>query len=133
MGTMATLETLKTALAGIAGIASCKIGLEADMTPASYPMIRIVPERMADAVVYARQSIEFTIFFAMAQQPFDNVADGSGRTRLEKLYAALFTLEASIKTVLLQQGGRFIETMTDEDQITTYKVMAMRADIEGFS
>ena len=43
---MTALEAARDALALIAGVASCKIGLEANISPADYPLIRVVPSRL---------------------------------------------------------------------------------------
>jgi hypothetical protein len=43
---MTTLEAARDAMALIAGVASCKIGLESNISPADYPLIRVVPSRL---------------------------------------------------------------------------------------
>lgn len=138
---MTLLETIKAALATIPGIKTCRIGLEDDITPDDYPIIRIVPSHMTPGKVsstgdHVTRKGDVLIYFGMPIQPFDDVADGSGRTRLEKLYAALFNVEARIIDALSpnQLGGmkvRYVETITDEDRIETYKLMAVRVDVEG--
>jgi len=40
------LTQIKETLAVLPGIASCQIGLEANITPSDYPLIRIVPTRL---------------------------------------------------------------------------------------
>jgi CO/xanthine dehydrogenase Mo-binding subunit len=125
------LEVLRDALAGIAGIASCKIGLEDSICPDDYPMIRIVPSRMGGGVAYNRRKMELLIYFGLPISPFDDVPDNYGRTRLEKLYAELFGLEADIRLVIHQNGGIYRDTITDEDRLDTYKLMAIRCDLEG--
>lgn len=64
-------------------------------------------------------------------QPFDDVPDGEGRTRLEKLYSALLGMEGNIRTALHQNGANYLETITDEDRLDTYKLMAVRCEVEG--
>lgn len=126
---MTALETLRDALGGISGVQTCKIGLEENITPADYPIIRIVPTRLADGVAIGRRICDLTIYFGQPIAAFDDVPDASSRVRLEKLYGALFDMEASIRTVLAQNSGRYLETITDEDRLETYKLMAIRGDI----
>jgi len=128
---MTLLEGLKTALAAIPGVVSCRIGLEENITPDDYPIIRLVPSRAADGAAYSHRKVELLVYFGMPIQPFDDTPDTSGRVRLEKLYAALFALEAAIITSLGQAGAHYVETITDEDRLETFKVMAVRCDIEG--
>lgn len=128
---MAALEALRDALAIVPGIQSCKIGLEDNITPDDYPLIRIVPSLAADGVAIGRRSVDLLIYFGMPIQPFDDVPDAAGRTRLEKLYAALFELDELVRATLAQHGGLYRETITDEDRLDTYKLMAIRASIEA--
>lgn len=128
---MALLEKLKTALETIPGVASCRIGLEENITPDDYPIIRLVPSRAADGAAYAHRKVDLLIYFGMPIQPFDDAPDAAGLVRLEKLYAALFDLEAAIISRIYQAGGHYVETITDEDRIETYKLMAVRCDVEG--
>ena len=132
---METLESLRDALTAIPGVQSCKIGLEENLTPDDYPMIRIVPGRIAvadtdmDNIVSNRRA-ETLIYFGMPIQPFDDVPDSEGRVRLEKLYAALFDMESSIISALSALPCAYLETITDEDRLDTYKLMAVRCEIQ---
>ena len=138
---MTLLESLRDALAAIPGVQSCKIGLEANISPDDYPIIRVVPSQAGavdsdlDGLPVVRK-VETLIYFGAPIQPFDDVPDAGGRVRLEKLYAALFDLEAAIIAALAGelpgvQGVEYRDTITDEDRLETYKLMAVRAEIEG--
>lgn len=118
----ATLETLRDALAAITGVASCKIGLEANIGPADYPLIRLVPARIIPGRPYHARECETLIYFGAP------IANSEG---MELVYAELFELEAEILAVLKAQGARYRETVTDEDRLDAYKLMAIRADITG--
>lgn len=123
MMAMETLETLRDALAGIAGVASCKIGLEQNISPADYPLIRIVPSRLTPGRPYSRRTIETLIYFGMDTSE----AEATG---LQGVYSDLFGMESSIREVLTQdEGGRYLETITDEDRLNTYKLMAIRCEV----
>lgn len=138
---MALLESLKTALAAIAGVASCKIGLEDNITPEDYPLIRIVPSHLSPGVFLSNgtaitRKSEVLIYSGMPVQPFDDAADAGGRTRLEKVYKALFDMEAAIIGKISPpksgiKGARYLGTITDEDRLETYKLMAVRCEVEG--
>ncbi len=84
---MATLEALRDALAGISGVQSCKIGVEANISPADYPMIRIVPVRMTAGKPYGHRTAELQILFGA------RLASSQG---LENVYSALLALDAAI-------------------------------------
>ena len=43
---MDLLRYLRTALAAVAGVQTCRIGLEAGITPDDYPIVRIVPAEL---------------------------------------------------------------------------------------
>ena len=50
-------------MALIAGVASCKIGLESNISPADYPLIRVVPSRLTPGKPYGNRTIETLIYF----------------------------------------------------------------------
>lgn len=106
---------------------TCRIGLEANITPEDYPIIRIVPSKIEPygAIGY-RNKCEALVYFGTQIQPFDDAPDGDGRVRLEKLYAALFKMDAAIRDTIHAAGGQCFETTLDEDRLDTYKLMAVR-------
>ena len=118
----AILVALRDALALISGVASCKIGLEANMSPVDYPMIRVVPIRVTPGKPYDNRTIETRIFFGA------NISASEG---LELVYSTLVTLEEEIIKVVKSQGGKYIETITDEDRLDTYKLMVVRLEISA--
>ena len=121
------LEAIKTALALLPGVQTCRIGLEENITPDDYPIIRIVPSRLEPfGGMGHRHKCDALAYFGAPIQPFDDVPDGEGRTRLEKLYAALFELDAAIRDTIHTSGGQCFETTLDEDRLDTYKLMAVR-------
>ncbi len=121
MTAMATLETARDALALIAGVASCKIGLEANISPADYPLIRLVPSRLTPGKPYGNRTIETLIYFGA------QTAKSEG---LETVYDDLFTLEAAIMVEIQSLGGRYRETITDEDRVEGgYKLMVIRCEL----
>lgn len=121
---MAALEAVRDALATIPGLASCKIGLEANISPASYPMIRLVPSRITPGKPYTNRTAETLIYFG---------AKITGADGLEAVYAALFALDTSIRGKLSALGARYLETITDEDRLDAYKLMVIRCELVGAS
>jgi hypothetical protein len=117
---MAALEAARDALAVIAGVASCKVGLEVNISPADYPLVRLVPVRITPGVPYGNRTAEVLIYFGAP------TANSEG---LEEVYRDLFALEANILRVVRGLGGRYRETITDEDRMDTYKLMAARVDL----
>lgn len=128
---MTMLESLRDALADITGVQSCKIGLEDNISPDDYPIVRVVPSRLENGHTIKRRKAEVLIYFGLPIQPFDDTPDSGGRVRMEKLYAALFAMEEEIRRIVYLNRGFYRETITDEDRLDTYKLMAVRADIEG--
>lgn len=128
MSAMTTLNALRDALAAISGVASCKVGMEANVSPDDYPLIRLVPSTLAPNR-YGGRSIEVLITFGA------EITEAEG---LESVYAALFALEASIRGKLRDLGHRYIQTVTDEDALpfvdgrpSPYKLMAVRAELQS--
>lgn len=117
---MYTFELARDALAAIPGVASCKIGLELNISPADYPLIRIVPSRIVPGRPYGNRTAECLVYFGT---PLTN-SEG-----LEQVYADLFALESQIITVLHSRFGRYIETITDEDRLDAYKLMTIRCEL----
>jgi hypothetical protein len=117
----AELTTLRDSLAAIDGVKSCKIGVEDNLSPADYPMIRLVPARLVPGK-YQQRTIELDIYFG---------ANKSSSEGMELVYQTLSTLEAQIIAVIKAGGGRFTETITDEDRLETYKIMLIRCEIDA--
>lgn len=118
---MTTLEAARDALALIAGVASCKIGLEANISPADYPLIRLVPSRLTPGRPYGNRTIETLVYFGA------QTAKSEG---LETVYGDLFDLESAIIAAVQGLGGRYRETITDEDRLEGgYKLMTIRCEL----
>jgi hypothetical protein len=118
----ATLETLRDAMADIDCVNSCKIGIEAGISPADYPMIRLVPIRMTPGRPYEHRTAEVAVYFG------DDTTNAEG---LELVYQNLLNMEADIINTIKANNGRYIETVTDEDRLDTYKLMFIRFEIEA--
>jgi hypothetical protein len=131
MAMMDLLEVLRDALANIDGIVTCKIGMEDNICPDDYPIIRIVPSRLRNGITVGERRAEVIVYFGLPIAPFDDVPDDDNRVRLEKIYAAMFVLEEQLRNVIYNNSGKYIETITDEDRLETYKLMAIRAEVEG--
>lgn len=131
MQVLTRLEDIRNALAATPGVKTCKIGLEADITPDDYPIIRVVPSSVRESRSLGRRRIEALIYFGMPVQAFDDDPDGAGRVRLEKLYATLFEMEKEIRKIIAAEDCLYRETITDEDRLDTYKLMAIKMDVEA--
>lgn len=117
---MAVLEAARDSLATIPGVKSCAIGIEPNISPADYPMIRLVPSRITVGRPYDKRTCETLVYFGM------NKATSEG---LESVYEALFDLEALIIEKLKALDGRYVETITDEDRLDAFKLMTIRAEL----
>lgn len=116
------LSGLRDHLAGaVPGVTTCRIGLEANMTPADYPMIRLVPSRVLDGQVIGRRAVEGLLYFG---QPIHEATGG-----LEAEWSSLLALEAQIIGALEATptaSCQYLETVLDEDRIDAYKLLAIR-------
>lgn len=121
-GALVALTRARNLMAAIPGVASCKIGIEANIGPGDYPMIRLVPSRLTPGRPYSRRTIETLVYFGM---PTTN-SEG-----LEQVYADLFELEQAIIEAVRTLSGRYVETLTDNDQLDAYKLMTVRCNLEG--
>lgn len=120
------LATARDSLAGLASVATCRIGFEANMTPADYPMVRIVPSKIGDEAVLGRRGVEVLVYFGQPIHEFS--------TDLEGQWQSLLAMEAEILGRLHQTAGvtfDYRDTFLDEDRIEAYKVLAIRGVVSG--
>ena len=117
-----SLVTLRDSMADIDCVKTCKIGVETGISPADYPMIRLVPVRITPGSPYNRRTAEVSVYFGV------NITESEG---LEYVYQQLMGLEAEIIKTIKAEGGKYIETITDEDRLDTYKLMFIRFEIEA--
>lgn len=139
---MDLMTYLRDALALVEGVASCKVGIEPNMTPADYPMVRIVPLRVVFAgprqAVQQVRALEVMVHFGVAQHEFEGGPDATdGGT--EALWRALFDMEARLIAALPTTGpylAQWQDTMTDEvmppeERNPAFKLMAMTVQVTG--
>lgn len=110
-------------------VKTAKVGLEAGMSPDDYPIVRVVPSRVAQsdlADIPGLRQRETLVYFGL---PITE-ADGG----LEALYQQLFAMELALINALPAAGdwvARWEETITDEDRVPGYKLMALRVLVDG--
>jgi hypothetical protein len=123
----AVLTTVRDELADLEGVHTCRIGMESTLTPADYPMIRIVPAKLDESLPrLGVRKAEAMVYFGVAVHEFEG--------GLEALYEQLLAMESRILASLrgLQDVSvRHLETILDEDRVDAYKLMALRVVIEG--
>lgn len=118
------LLILKNKFFEIPAVKTSKIGIEANIAPEDYPIVRIVPSiiRRTDSITRAT---ELLIYFGT---PIYESEDG-----LEAIYEGLLNLEQAI--ILALQGNgfliKYLDTITDEDRIEHYKLFAVRAEMRA--
>jgi hypothetical protein len=136
---MDLLRYLRTALAAVPGVQTCRIGLEATITPDDYPIVRIVPSELAvpdfarNMPAMSVREVVCLIYFGRPLHEFDGNQDGS-EAGIEGLYDELFTMERALIDALPKVGpysARYIETITDEDRGEAFKMMALRVSVTG--
>jgi hypothetical protein len=113
-------------LATIAGVTTCKIGIESGLSPADYPMIRVVPQSATHAAALTRKKLMAYVFFGMAAAESDN--------GLEDVYEDLCSLEETIVDKLetsTKYAAQWTETIFDEDVLDDYKVMCAKFEVSA--
>ena len=115
------LTTLRDKLAAVPGVKTCRIGLEPNITPDDYPIARLVPSRIEQRDGRVRYDV--LIYFGLPIH--------SAETGIEAEYQQLFDMERAIVAAVKQPGFvcQWIETITDEDRLEHYKLMAVRVEI----
>lgn len=124
---MASLEALRDAFAAVPGVHTARVGMEAGITPADYPMVRIVPSKLDESLPrLGVRKTECLVYFGIAQHEFDG--------GLEELYRALFAMEEALleaARAVPTIAVRHQETILDEDRVEAFKLMALRLWVEG--
>ena len=134
---MSFLEPLRDLLAAVEWgegerVRTARIGLEAGMSPADYPIVRLVPSRLQRsdldeaAGLAGLRGVEVLVYFGM---PIVEADAG-----LEDLYRQLFLMEVALIAALPVAGdyvARWQETILDEDRVPGYKLMALRVLVDG--
>ena len=96
------------------------------MTPADYPMVRIVPSVIRDAPIIGQRRCDVLVYFG---QPIHEFTGG-----LESLYTSLFALETALLDAAQATAGvyvEYVETVMDEDRVDAYKLCALRLVVQG--
>lgn len=110
-------------------VKTSKIGLEAGLSPEDYPIVRVVPSivRPSDlSEIPGLRQRECLVYFGM---PITEADAG-----LEELYVELFQMELAMIEALPAAGdwvARWLETITDEDRVPGYKLLALRVLVDG--
>ena len=118
------LTLLNQKLSTITTVNSCKIGLEDDIAPADYPIIRIVAGR-STGLEAMQEKHEVKIYFGFDLNEFDG---------LDVIYEKLYVLEKEIKDLIVPDMNpylcRWISTISDEDRLQGFKILCMIVEME---
>lgn len=118
------MNILKDRLLDIPAVKTSKIGIEANIAPEDYPIVRIVPSiiRKTDSIT---RSTELLIYFGT---PVHESEDG-----LEAIYESLLNLEQAIIQALNGNGFlvKYLDTIIDEDRVEHFKLFAIRAEMQS--
>lgn len=120
MTTIQILSHLKQLLSTVTGINTIEIGIEKDLNPTDYPMIRIVPLKSSDGTVLGSEKTQIDILVG------SNLSDFVG---LEANYMQLNDWEEQIKTILGTNSQvatyQWQDTTHDEDRLPAVKLLIM--------
>lgn len=113
----AAMDKMVADLQTIGAIQTVRIGLEATLSPADYPIIRIIPETMTRTGDYFDREALCRIYFAEPLQLYDGLIE---------IYDSLLQLNDQIIKILEASStvysAEWIDTLMDSDQIQDYKV-----------
>ena len=116
---------IKARLAVLPGVKTCKIGLEANLVAEDYPIVRLVPSRIAP--LDPRGGIDalnpLLIYYGWNLLEVD--------VGLEAIYEKLFAWRDAIRTAMLDPDEsplmwEYQDTFFDEDRLDRYKVFVDR-------
>ncbi len=130
MSTFTILASIRDALAALDGVKTCRIGMEKSITPADYPLVRIVPRTIKDGVPRGLvREVECLVYFGMPLQQFTDLGG------LEAVYEKMLPFEQRLLDAMRAADGVASvvheETLLDEDQNAAYKTMALRVRVVG--
>lgn len=117
----------KEALTGITGINTVAIGIEPNISPKDYPMIRVVP-------VDARPDNSIASYERVMLNVYVGIADKFDKDGYEAIYETLQAYEDEIKTRLnTASDAAFFwkSTQQDEDRLQNVKVLLLRFEAVG--
>lgn len=118
------LEDMREKLSLIEGVNTCKIGIEATISPVDYPIVRIVPTRLIDVSV-TEHKLEVVIYYG---RPIHESNEGVSGVLMQ-----LFEMENQIKVALKNGNGykaKFIDTVTDDQDVEEhFKLFASRFEV----
>lgn len=122
------LASVRDALAEVEDVKTCRIGMEAGITPADYPLVRLVPIQLEDGIARsANNAVEAWVYFGLDCHEFE---DG-----LEALYAKLSAVWLQLMDAMRQASGvhsvTHVRTVFDEDRVEAFKLFAIRVKING--
>jgi len=123
---MPLLELLRDQLATVPDVQTCRIGMEPAVTPDDYPLVRLVPTGIQNAMVLGRRRVELDVVFGL---PVHESAVG-----LEQLHTQFLAFEAALIDAALTGSGYFCEyreTVLDGDENAAFKLGALRVRLEG--
>ena len=118
------LDDLATRLSAVTGCNTCKIGLEPNMTPDDYPIIRLVPSRL-EPIEASRRKVQVMVYYGSPIHAFEG---------MDALYSSLLTMEREIVGMMVAGDGyriKHVYTITDEDRLSTYKLFMSLFEVQG--
>ncbi len=120
------LTLIQTKLSTIATITTCKIGLEEALSPADYPIIRIVAGNSQNTE-YKHTLHQVKIYYGFNLSEFDG---------LDTIYQKLYSLEKEIRGLieldLEPYLCKWVNTISDEDRLQGYKILCSTFEVKSF-
>ena len=121
MNLSAVLDSMKSKLAVVPGIKTIKVGIETNMAPTDYPIIRLVPSRITGGDPSHFRNCEVLVYFGI------NLLEA--QVGLEAVLDRLMNMEQEIVDALSTGSGykcSFIETLTSAGVVEHYELAVAR-------
>jgi len=120
----AVLEAARDALAAVAGVRTARIGMESTLSPADYPIVRLVPSTLSASLPrLGVRKVECLVYFGVAVHEFDG--------GLEALYSDLLVVERTLLAKLGPLGGKLRAGRSRNDQVATDFRLYLRDAADG--
>lgn len=127
-GLFEALTGLRDCLAGAGGAKTCRIGLEASISPDDYPIIRIIPSETEERVNNGGELATLTIYYGHPVDESSTDEDGEN-IGLEGVYKVQSDMRDEILARLDDSGlpVAYTGTVFDQDSIAGYKMTGLTA------
>ena len=114
------LADLKQKLSAVQGLKTCAVGIEANLSPADYPLVRIVPNQFRKAESSHYRICDLYVYFGLPLT--------EGVTSIESIYSQLLEMEQQvIEATRIGDNYRstYQKTIVSGSEVEHYRLMVV--------